>query len=282
MSQRIKKMCMKVKCVVGVVLGLVGVVFSNFSQAQENPRLEITTNKTTLVVSHYKIRSVNMGSGDVYVQRAKGIDTVLEVKAARPNFPETNMTIVTADGLVHMFLVDYNAQPQTLRYTLSSGVMSPLERFRINEVPSFNEALFEHLSDSILQKRLRFLRIHDRSFGVSARLAGIYIQDGVLFFRLHLNNETQIPYDISQLNFYIRDKDQSKRTASQDLTLSPLYFAGNHWRVDGNTKLDFVAALTSFTIPDKKVLFIVLKEKNGGRLLRLRLKNKMLMRARQI
>lgn len=41
-------------------------------------------------------------------------------------------------------------------------------------------------------------------------------------------------------------------------------------------------ALPKFTIPDKKVLYIVMKEFNGGRLLRLRVRNRQLMRAREI
>jgi hypothetical protein len=124
--------------------------------------------------------------------------------------------------------------------------------------------------------------VADHSYGTSANLAGIYIHQEVLFFRLRMKNTSHISYDISQLNFYIRDKKQSRRTASQDLPMTPLSIKGAYGRLVGKSSLDFTVALPKFTIPDKKLLFIVLKEKGGGRLLRLRLKNKMLMKARQI
>lgn len=273
---------MKWKSVAGICFVLWVLAARGSAQIPNIGHLEISTAKTTLIVSHYQIRSVDRGSRDILVQKIKGVDTVLEVKAARANFPETNLTIITGDGAVHMFLVGYNPDPAILLYLLFSTGKAMYYPHSESTAPQLTESGFEVLSDSILQQPVRFRRVADHSYGISANLAGIYIHGEVLFFRLRMKNTSHIPYDISQLNFYVRDKKQSKRTASQDLAMTPLSVRGTYGRLDGKSALDFTVALSRFTIPNKKVLYVVFKEKNGGRLLRLKIKNKLLIRAREI
>jgi len=270
------------KSVVGICMAILLFARESTAQVQNLTQLELTTSKTTLIVSHYRIRSVDRGSRDILVQKVKGIDTVLELKAARPNFPETNLTVVTGDGQVHMFLVTYNPKPSVLWYPLVLGPPSDDQGGTGDSQAELTESGFASLSDSVLHQKSRFRHIRCRSFGVGVGLRGIFIHQEVLFFRLRLINRSEIPYDISQFSFYIRDNSQSKRTASQDLGLIPIFFAGDHERLSGKAKEDLVVALPKFTIPDHKALYIVLKEKNGGRLLRLRIRNKMLIRARVI
>lgn len=273
---------MKLKNVTGICFVLWVLVAKAMAQTPDVGRLEISTAKTTLIVSHYQIRSVDRGSRDVLVQKVKGVDTVLEVKAARSNFPETNLTIITGDGAVHMFLVVYNPDPAVLWYPLISSTKEMYYPRTESTPPQLTESGFEVLSDSILSRPVRFGRVADHSYGATGSLAGIYIHEEVLFFRLRMKNTSHISYDISQLNFYIRDKKQSKRTASQDLPMTPLSVKGTYGRLEGKSSLDFTVALPKFTIPNKKVLYVVFKEKNGGRLLRLKIKNKLLIRAKEI
>jgi len=273
---------MKAKSGAGICLVILLFAFRSKAQVQNLSHLEITTSKTTLIVSHFRIRSVDRGSRDILVQKVKGIDTVLELKAARPNFPETNLTLVTGDGKVHMFLVTFNPQPPVLWYPLFSRSSPDQSREGQEDTGELTEADFATLSDSILKQKSHFQHVSDRSFGVGMSLTGIFIHEEVLFFRLQLTNRSQIPYDISQFSFYIRDDEQSKRTASQDLGLTPIFFQGSRSRLEGRSKRAMVVALPKFTIPNHKALYIVLKEKNGGRLLRIRIKNKLLIRAREI
>lgn len=273
---------MSAKSVVGICLAILLSSLEGKAQVDSLPRLEITTGKTTVILFHFHIRSVDRGSRDVLVQKVRGADTILEVKAARAGFPETNLTIVTGDGVVHMFEVVYSLVPSVLRYALNAAKTNH-EYASVNNISaSLSEADYEELNDSILHRPMEFRRIRDCSYGTAVNLSGLFIHQEELFFRFHLRNKSHIPYDIGQLNFYIRDKRQSKRTASQDLVQTPLFLKGDHDRLEGKSTLDFVTALPKFTIPNKKVLFIVLKERNGGRLLRLRVRNRQLMRAREI
>ena len=84
------------------------------------------------------------------------------------------------------------------------------------------------------------------------------------------------------LNFYIKDIKQTKQTAVQELQQVPLFVYNDSGFVKGNTKQTLVIALQKFTIPDKKMLVIQLMEKNGGRNLSLKLKNKTIVKAKII
>lgn len=54
-------------------------------------------------------------------------------------------------------------------------------------------------------------------------LKGIYINNDVLYFRLQLQNSSNVSYDADDISFTIKDKQKSKRTATQELSLTPVY-----------------------------------------------------------
>src|SRR4051812_22052329 len=82
--------------------------------------LEISVNKTSNLVFPYAIKSVDRGSPNILAQKAGNVDTVLQVKAARQDFPETNLTVITTDGRLYSFLVRYSGAPDHLNYHFQS------------------------------------------------------------------------------------------------------------------------------------------------------------------
>jgi hypothetical protein len=91
----------------------------------------------------------------------------------------------------------------------------------------------------------------DSKYEMLFRLSGIYIEKNIIYYQLELQNRSNISYDIDMLRFFIRDKKQSKRTASQELEQFPLYVYGNTGSVEGQSKKIIVVALPKFTIPAK-------------------------------
>src|SRR4051794_40844033 len=73
--------------------------------------LQICYNKTTNLVFPYNVKSVDRGSADMLVQKAKYADTILQLKAASEGFKETNLSVVTSDGKLYSFLVQYAPSP---------------------------------------------------------------------------------------------------------------------------------------------------------------------------
>jgi len=105
----------------------------------------------------------------------------------------------------------------------------------------------------------------------------LFIHESVMYFRIKLENNSNVSYDISQLRFFIRDQKKAKRTASQEIEIHPLYIYNNTEIAVGKSEVCFVFALPKFTIPDKKYLAIQLMEDQGGRHLEIKVKNKKLM-----
>ena len=94
-----------------------------------------------------------------------------------------------------------------------------------------------------------------------------------------LENNSMIDYDIDKLRLYLKDKEQAKRTASQELEVQPLSISGDTVSVKGLTEQSIIIAVPKFTIPRGKFLFIEIMEENGGRNLALRVKNKQVLKA---
>lgn len=234
----------------------------------ETRKLEVTYNKTTNIVFPSSITSVDRGSQDVLVQKVSGAENVLRVKADLKNFAETNLTVITSNGRLYSFLVSYADQPAALNITIRDEVV-------VNEVATDYTALVEN-------KRGNVHSVDDKSSKVSAKLEGFFVKDDVIFFKLKLENHSRINFDIDQLHFYIRDKKKSKRTASQEIVITPLSITGDTGTIESKVERTLVIAVPKFTIPDGKLLVIEMMERNGGRHLLLRAKNRHLMKARQL
>ncbi len=122
--------------------------------------------------------------------------------------------------------------------------------------------------------------IKDYKYTIKLQLNGIYIKSDVVFYQLKIKNNSNINYDIDMLRLFINDKKKSKRTASQEIEIQPLYVYGDTSTIKGKSKNIFVFALQKFTIPDQKYLSIQLMEKNGGRHLQLKVHNRTIVKAK--
>src|ERR1022692_904991 len=108
---------MKKLCALWVVM----VSMKCFSQVSIEPYpLQVGINKTTNLIFPYEIKSVDRGSRDVLVQKAKGIENVLQVKAAIQNFIATNLSVITADGKLYSFIVHYTNDPPLLNLSFAA------------------------------------------------------------------------------------------------------------------------------------------------------------------
>lgn len=245
-------------------------------------QLEIAFSKTTHLVFPFAIKSVDRGSKDILAQKAGGIENVLQLKAARESFQETNLTVITSDGKLYSFLVNYSQDPQVLNFSFHKENECLPENEIQFAFQKINAADMEFNTGLVAGAKKRTPFKKDEKFGVSLTLDGVFVKDEVLYFRLALENNTHIWYDIDQLRFFIRDQKKARRTATQEMEVKPVYVLGPTDRISGKTQQSVVFALPKFTIPDKKYLAIQLMEKNGGRHLSLKVLNKLIVRAEPI
>ncbi len=242
------------------------VVSGLFVSSIAQTSLFITTDKTTSLIFPFAIRHVDRGTQSVLVHPVKETPTILLVKAATKDFPQTNLSVITDDGSVYSFVVCYNREPSVWVYHL------PINK---NATP-------ETYANAILDNPQTIRGIKDKKWNIQGKIKGIYIKGDVIYYQLYLANQSPIDYDIDLLKFYIRDKKKSKRTAVQENELKSLYVAGNITQVKANSTSVSIVALDKFTIPDAKYLSIEVMEKNGGRHLSMRVNNRKSMQAIQL
>ncbi|MCI9843653.1 conjugative transposon protein TraN [Flavobacterium pectinovorum] len=243
----------------------------NHLSKTESDSLMIAYSKTTNIVFPFAIKSVDKGSPDILVQKAKGLENILQVKAAQKGFFQTNLTVVTADGKLYSFVLDYNEDFPQLNLTLNKTKPDGQEIYFSDEI--INDQEIEQYSKLALYDKKKLRGQKESKYDIDFRLNGIFIRDEVMYYRIKITNHSKINYEIDQLRFFIRDTKKIKRTASQEIEITPIYILNDIDKIQAEAENIFVFALPKFTIPEKKYLAIQLMEKNGGRHLEEHVKN---------
>lgn len=247
--------------------------FNARSQQVVKMDIEVTFQKTSNIIFPSAIRSVDRGSGFILVQKALGVDSVLQLKARKRDFEETNLTVITSDGTLYSFDIRYAETPKDLNIVL--GRAGGIDKKEDNSYLTGN-------CENIINAGKTINGLKEKNSGVSFEVIGIYILDSHLYFKYRIKNTTTIRYDIDQLRFYIRDQKKAKRTAIQEIEQFPVHIQNPIDEVGGNSEHIMVWVVPKFTIPDKKYLTIEMREKNGGRHIEMDIKNKVLLKAKSL
>jgi conjugative transposon TraN protein len=255
-------------------IGILAITISGFAQHNTNTEansLQLSYSKTTSIVFPYAVKSVDRGSQDVLVQKAKGVENILLLKAGKQNFAQTNLTVVTADGKLYGFVLNFDELCPTLN--LAAGSASNDDIDVLFSSGNENQKEIEQYAQLSLSKKKKVTGLNINRFSIQLRVSGIFIHQDVMYFRVQLGNNSSINYDIDQLRFFIRDQKKSKRTASQETEVLPLFATSSISKISDHSELTLVFAVPKFTIPEKKLFTLELIEKNGGRHVELNIRN---------
>jgi conjugative transposon TraN protein len=195
------------------------------------------------------------------------------------------MTVLTADGRLYSFLVDYEKDPRIINLNFAgaagngAGGAALVQASRKGQPQNTIEA-----TAAAVSSKQRTLRRRSRAKDAMVLgLHGLYTADDLFYFQLLLRNKSNISYDIDFLKLTVRDKKLIKRTAIQEEELTPRYiYNGQLSAIPGTRQLERVYVVPKFTIPDDKVLIVELFEKGGGRHLALKITNQDILRARML
>ncbi|KRD58681.1 conjugal transfer protein TraN [Flavobacterium sp. Root935] len=233
--------------------------------------LQVGFSKTTSIVFPYPIKSIDKGSAEVLVQKAKGVENILLVKAAKQHFFQTNLTVVTSDGKLYVFILNYDNSCPDLNFKAENAVSA--SRDVLFSLENENQKRIEQCALAAYSKKKKISGLKKSKYQIRLEVNGIFIQQDVLYLRVVFENKSKINYDIDQFRFFIRDKRKSKRTASQEIELEPLYATSSYSVIPYKSEIIKVYALQKFTIPENKYLTIQMIEKNGGRHLEVDISN---------
>lgn len=235
--------------------------------------IAVSYSKTTNLIFPYAIKSVDRGSGDVLVQKAKGVDNVLQIKAGKENFEQTNVSLITADGKFYSFILNFAAQPSILNICFDKEATAMLSG-------QISEALLAKENHLVVNQQ-RFLGIRKNSYLFQLALHGIYLSQNAMWFKLLLSNGSQVDFTPDYVRFFLRDKHKSKRTAIQEKEIFPIYSYMPE-SVKGNDHSVWTFAFTPFTVPHHQRLIIQTNDKSGGRSMELSIKSKSVLRTKKL
>ena len=248
----------------------------------------LTNNKTTNLIFPGEITGVDRGSTDILVQKAAATRNILQLKAERVNFPQTNLSVITAEGRLFSFLVDYAADPPDLTIQIrDKGLLSDRDS-SVGDVPVLlsgrvqEEELLRRITPGILEAARNIYSETAHHDLVKLSLNGLYIDRDRFYFRFCFRNASALGFDIREIRFFNTDRQHSRRIATQETEINPLAVYLPDSTVAAWSKDTCIIALPSFRLSENRMLKIVVTEKNGGRGLWLRLVNSELLLARPL
>ena len=238
--------------------------------------LEVTFEKTVHLIFPAAIRYVDLGSQNIIAGKADDAENVLRVKAAVREFEtETNMSVICEDGSFYAFNVKYADEPEKLSMEMKD-FLSPTEgRLPSNradiyfkELGSESPILVKLIMKSIYQNDKRTIKhVGAKQFGMRFLLRGLYAHNGLLYFHVRMDNESNMPYAVDFITFKVVDKKVAKHTAIQERMLQPLRAFHQVMWIGAGRSERIVFDLEQFTLSEDKQLEVTLYERNGSRTL---------------
>lgn len=268
--------------------------------------VDLAYNKTISIIFPAAVRSVDLGSRSIMADKAADVENVLKVKASQIGFNETNFAVMTADGKFYSFVVNYNETPAVLALNLAAPVagsetgsgpslskpVSLANRTQFMNGSNEREGSIQFAGVKAMQSDIVYtcnqvLRHRGRGKAgasanqMTARLRGTFVQENVLYYRLVLDNKSNLNYDIDYVRYFVVDNKTAKLTSRQEIELQPIYVYNEAiTTVRGHNRIERVYAFQRFTIPNNKQVLIVIGERGGGRELSFTIQNQHIMRAR--
>jgi conjugative transposon TraN protein len=223
----------------------------------------VSAQETSSLLFKQPIVHVDRGSADILAQIIPSQAQILMIKAARPGFPPTNLTVITRDGHCFTLRIGYSDHPDSLQYTIGTEQQIDIQ------------AIAAQLTERPATTR----RLHTRSFDITLRIRGLYMVDQRICFVLEASNGGPIDYHPAYLRWRIVRHQKGHRSAQQEHLLNPLYQQNELTNLAALSTTRMAILFDSFTLPKGERLLLELAEHNGGRALRIRVRNKDLLKA---
>lgn len=248
-------------------------------------QVDLAFNKTTSLIFPSAIRSVDLGSKSILADKAVNIENVLNVKAAQIGFNETNFSVITNDGKFYSFVCNYNEFPKSMAYNLTKYESKSNSIGKVDI--TFNEGNGDKMNDVVenikrVNKKMNKDILEASMYDINFRIIGLFVKDNTYYVKMQIINRSNINYDIDFVRYFIADQKILKNTSNQELEIVPINTSEAPEVINGGSKAEIVFAFNKFTIPNNKVVKVMLNEANGGRHLMLNLDYSLILQAKKL
>ena len=228
------------------------------------------------------VSNVRVGMPDLV--DAQNVENTVTVQALDSKI-NTNLIVKTSDGYYYVFMLKTSDNPEFF--------------YDIKEQQAYNyngRLYFESDSDRkqnirkgdvvervLLQKG--FITSYNKSSYKKIELIvrGIYINKDKLFFLFDLENKSNLKYEINNMSFItISEKKNKKTVEAEEQEYLPMYFYKDLSFIAPKSSKRVVAVFQKFTLNGEKNLEVTLSEKEGERVVRLKIKTDFIINAEKI
>lgn len=150
------------------------------------------------------------------------------------------------------------------------------------------QADLKRCCERIIHDVQRVYFLNDKNGKIRLQVRGVYAHGGALFFLLLLNNRSPLDYDVDSVRFLVTAVARGRQPPEAIKVLDPVYVYDSTAMIPGATTIPghsrvvTVFVLPRFTLPTGRQLVIDVRERNGGRHLKVQATNWTLERARLI
>lgn len=213
---------------------------------------------------------------------------------------ETNLNVITSDGSYYAFNLVYNGAAEKVNYIISSSMAifhdepaatqditsgsDPAQETTTKpDAPEAKEpeeqGLFAQVKkqgDYITSNNVAKLQ------KLTVLLRGVYVDQKYVYFRFHVENDSNIPFDVDYIAFSITAKTTKKTSTQERMQIQPVGVDNEIHRVAAKSTCEVVYAFEKFTIGKDKMLLAEVLEQGGDRNIGLRISESFIINARKL
>lgn len=256
--------------------------------------IEMNADKVTQFIFPSPIASLKGG----YLPSQILEETNVNVLYMQPvgSFAETNLNVITAHGRYFHFTLRYTAKPEKFSHIIkesdafyskdsdnleeqpSKSLKSSFEKQAKQTESPANDPVKAILSESgylTSRNSVRYKKMY-------LTVKGIYVYGEKLYFRILVQNKSNISYDVDMISFLVKAQEKSRNATQESTQLFWTSVSGNDKSVPANGYQELVFEFEKFTIGREKILNIEMVEKSGERNLVLPIDNDWVTNAREV
>jgi hypothetical protein len=242
--------------------------------------VSVSLHRVTTLVFPAAVRSGVRVSRDVQVEKVRGVENVLAIRAARGRFMATNLAVFGMDGRIYSFNLEYSdtaaawqwrVEPsgEAGRGLILTGLPADEDKLREDARMMKARSGWMHASSNIKKMRLT--------------VTGIYFADSLLWLAGKIRNRSTLDFGLERVRLFTEDRRRVKRMAIQEAETDPVYTDGvGTGLVAGKTTEGFALGYRRIAVPDGKRVVLEFAEREGGRTIRVRIPMKKILAARKL
>lgn len=290
-------------CLVLLTFSLLTLSFN--VKSQEYVPVEVAQNKALNIFFPSNVAFCDAGASVISFEIN---EKIVKVKSTLANFPETNLTVITADSLCYNFLLLYNELPRVTIITADVKKAKKLKNIPVKNIPQKEKVVINTpvsnsgktavsstgkttsrnvaSRDTIISRNCRrmfntkpeYYDIAVVKKGMVVSVSNIETDDSSLYITLAIKNRSKIDYNIAFVNFQIFETEQFYKEANRDIIKRPIYIFNTKEVIRAHSTEKIVYTFDKFKIGKKQQLYIEVGEKNGMRLFTVKIPSSLLQK----